>query len=226
MSLWFEPTPQPYRPHDASWRQPLHLHLAPLWRELRRALAGLDGEIIDVGCGQAPYRFMVASRCSRYVGIDRSATPVPGVELIDGDAHALPVPDASFDCAVSFQALEHMERPGQCLAEMVRALRPGGRLVITVPGVWALHEAPRDFWRFTRFGLEQLAREAGLVDVRLTPLGGLWATVGQMAILELERKRIGRALVPLVNLVCRSLDRRARQELVLNWLMEARRPPA
>lgn len=228
MSIWFEKTPEPYRPHDATWQQPLHLHLAPLWRELRRALSELDGDVVDVGCGQAPYRPMFPPRVRRYVGVDRSRVPVPGIELIDGDAHDLPLPDASFDAAVSFQALEHMERPTDCLCEMARVLRPGGRLVVTVPGVWALHEAPRDFWRFTRYGLLEMARAAGLEQVRLTPLGGLWASVGQMAILELERKRLGRALIPLVNLVCRALDRRARQELVLNWLMEARRagPPS
>jgi len=194
-----------------------------MWQQLRRALAEIDGDVIDVGCGQAPYRPMLSSGVRRYVGVDRSGVPVEGIELIDGDAHALPVPDKSFDAAVSFQALEHMERPGACLREMARVLRPGGRVVVTVPGVWTLHEAPRDFWRFTRYGLLELAREAGLVEVKLTALGGLWSSLGQMANLELERNRIGRELIPLVNLTCRALDRRARGELVLNWMLEARR---
>jgi SAM-dependent methyltransferase len=224
MSIWFEKTPVPYRPHNATWQQSLHLHLAPMWRELGRALADIEGDVVDIGCGQAPYRPMFAPNVRRYVGIDRAGVPVAGIELIDGDAHALPLADASFDAAVSFQALEHMERPGQCLREMTRVLRPGGRVVVTVPGVWVLHEAPRDFWRFTRHGLEDIAREAGLVDVRLTTLGGLWATVGQMMNLEFERKRRWHVLIPLVNLIARRLDRGARNELALNWLLEARRP--
>ncbi len=224
MALWFEPTPHPYRPHDATWRQPLHLHLAPLWRELTRALARVEGEVVDVGCGAAPYRGMCSQRVSRYVGVDRAGAVIDGVEVVSGDAHALPFGDGAFDAAVSFQALEHVERPGECVREMARVLRPGGLAVITVPGVWALHEAPRDFWRFTRYGLEELCRGAGLVEVALTPLGGLWSALGQMANLELERSRAGRLAVPLVNLAARALDRRAHHELTLNWLVEARKP--
>ena len=45
-------------------------------------------------------------------------------------------------------------------ADVFRVLRPGGTLLLTAPGVWVAHEVPRDFWRFTRWGLEALAREA------------------------------------------------------------------
>ncbi|MBK9710445.1 MAG: class I SAM-dependent methyltransferase [Kouleothrix sp.] len=60
------------------------------------------------------------------------------VTLQRGDAGALPWPDASFDLVTSLEALEFFPRPRRALAEMVRALRPGGALVVSkVPDRWA-----------------------------------------------------------------------------------------
>lgn len=224
MTPWFVPTPSPYRSHRATWRQPLHLHLEPLWRELTRALSPLGGEVIDIGCGAAPYRQLFSSKVTRYIGVDRDRTDNSCIEIVSADAHSLPFESATFDVAVSFQALEHVEKPSECMREMSRVIRPGGHVVITAPGVWPLHEAPRDFWRFTRFGLAELCAEARLCDVVITPLGGLWSTVGQFANLELERTRVGRAMVPLVNLAARTADRVAHNDLTMNWLVEARKP--
>lgn len=222
MNLWYAPNPVPYRPHPATWRQPLHLHLAPMWRALARVLPTLRGSVLDVGCGSKPYRGLFDASVREYVGLDR-ASPNATPDVI-GDAHALPFEDHRFDVAVSFQVLEHVERPVDCLREMVRVVRPGGEVVFTVPGVWPDHEVPHDYWRFTRYGLEAAVRAAGLELVELTPLGGLWSTLGQMACLELDRSFAGRALIPLVNLTARALDRTARERLVMNWLCHARRP--
>lgn len=222
MPLWYAPNPVPYRPHPATWRQPLHLHLAPLWAALARVLPTLRGRVVDVGCGLKPYRGLFHPAVTEYVGVDRPG-PYASPDIV-ADAHALPFADGSFDAGVSFQVFEHLPHPARCLAELARVVRPGGDLVITVPGVWPAHEVPHDYWRFTRYGLEALAREAGLAVVELTPLGGLWSTLGQMACLELDRSRAGRALIPLVNLGARALDASAREALVLNWLLHARRP--
>ena len=222
MSLWYAPNPVPYRPHPATWRQPLHLHLAPMWKALARVLPTLSGRVLDVGCGSKPYRGLFGPAVTEYVGLDREgphATPD-----VLGDAHALPFEAARFDAVVSFQVLEHVERPVECLGEIARVVAPGGDVVFTVPGVWPDHEVPHDHWRFTRYGLQGAVRAAGLEQVELAPLGGLWSTLGQMACLELDRSLAGRALIPLVNLAARALDPTAREKLVMNWLVHARRP--
>lgn len=222
MPLWYVPSPEPYRPHPATWRQPLHLHLAPLWREVAKALGSLEGRVLDVGCGARPYQSLLGPRVTGYVALDRPGTP--GVD-VEGTAEALPFPDASFDAAVSMQVLEHVEDPARCLAEMARVVRPGGVVVFTVPGVWPAHEVPRDYWRFTRYGLAAIVARAGLARATLVPLGGFWSALGQMANLALAKRPAGRALVPLVNLAARALDPGAREELVLNWLVRAERAP-
>ncbi len=220
MGLIYRPNPVPYRPHPATWRQPLHLHLAPLWSALVRELPKLRGRIVDVGCGHTPYRALCTG-VTEYVGVDRPgphATPD-----VEGDAAALPFDAASFDGGVSFQVYEHVPDPRACLRELARVVRRDGIVLFTVPGVWPAHEVPHDHWRFTRDGLARIAADAGLVDVEITALGGLWSAVGQMACLELDKRRWSRALIPWLNLGARALDSSAREDLALNWLVVARR---
>lgn len=219
MFRWYVPTPHPYRPHPATWRQPLHLHLAPMWRELTRALGALRGRVLDVGCGHKPYRALMGSGVTEYLGVDREGGDADADAR--ADAHALPFDDASFDAVVSFQVLEHVRDPGACVREFARVLRPGGAVVLTAPGVWPAHEEPHDYWRFTRNGMDALLAGADLGDARITPLGGFWSSLGQMANLELNRAALGRALVPVVNLAARALEPTAREVMVMNWLAEA-----
>ena len=219
---WYVPTPHPYRPHRATWQQPLHLHLEPLWRELTPTLGALAGRVVDVGCGHKPYRALMGPGVTEYLGVDHPDGDADAD--VRAEAHALPFPDEVFDAAVSFQVLEHLREPARCVREMHRVLRPGGRVVLTAPGVWPAHEIPRDYWRFTRYGMEALLRDAGFTEVRVVALGGFWSALGQMANLELNRTAPGRALIPLVNLAARAMDRVAREELGMNWLAEGVKP--
>jgi SAM-dependent methyltransferase len=222
MPVLFARTPDPYRPHLPSWRQPLYLHLRPLWLALERALASCRGRVLDIGCGMQPYRALLGPEVSEYVGLDRLhefSKPT-----VVGSVEALPFADASFDVVLSTQVLEHVPEPDRALAESVRVLRPGGRIILTVPGVWPTHEAPHDYWRFTRFGLTQLLTQHGIAFDELQKLGGLWATLGQMANLELGRHQLLRELVPLVNLVSATLDRwGAREDLAMSWFVDGTR---
>ena len=222
MSFLYRPTPNPYRPHLPSIRQPLYLHLRPLWLGLEKALATFSGRVLDIGCGLQPYRPMLGPNVTEYVGVDR-----PG-ELsnptVIGTAESLPFENESFDAVLSTQVYEHVPDPGRCVAEAVRVLKPGGRIVLTVPGVWPTHEAPYDYWRFTRHGLKHLLAEKGIDCPEPEAHGRLWATVGQMANLELSRISLLRQLVPIVNLVFGALDKRSiREDLVMNWFVDGTR---
>ena len=170
MTLLLETLPSPYRPFLPSWRSPLYLHLAPIWRALERTLATCEGHVLDIGCGMQPFRHMLGPRVIDYVGVDRTGELTR--PTLVGTAEALPVPDASFDVVLSTMVLEHVVDPRRVLLEALRVLRRNGRLVLTVLGVWPTHEAPHDYWRFTRFGLEQLTREFDF-EGDLTALGGL-----------------------------------------------------
>ena len=74
---------------------------------------------------------------------------------------ALPVNPASFDAVLCTEVLEHLRHPDAVLAELARVLVPGGRLCLTVPFVWPLHEEPFDFFRYTPFALSEMLQEHG-----------------------------------------------------------------
>jgi SAM-dependent methyltransferase len=196
------------------------LHLRPLWRALEKALSSCEGRVLDIGCGMQPYRHMLNERLVEYVGVDRVGELTQ--PTLVGTAEALPVADATFDVVLCTMVLEHVIDPRRVLSEARRVLRPGGRLVLTVPSVWPAHEMPHDYWRFTRSGLEQLLREFEF-EGEIASLGGLWSVVGQMAVLALSPIRVARELVPIINVTSALLDRiGSREDLSLAFMVDAR----
>lgn len=111
---------------------------------VHEALAAQPGErVLDVGSGPGFFAAELLERIGpegSLVGIDASPDMLaaatkrceafPNAEFREGDALSLPVEDADFDAALSVQVLEYVEDATAALAEIRRALRPGGRVVI------------------------------------------------------------------------------------------------
>jgi len=155
------------------------------WAAWARALGHLlpPVDVADIGCGDG-YLSLEMARWARTVfGIDRSdmvlerakaladRRGVTNVQWKKGDLSRLPLRDASVDVALLSQALHHAADPEDALAEAVRILRPGGRLLIL-----DLREHDQR-WVRGRFGdqrlgfadgeLEALVRGAGLEEVKV-----------------------------------------------------------
>jgi len=113
-------------------------------RLVRRALGAASGEsILDVGCGPGFYCAELLGEVGpdgKVVGVDSSPQMLAlaarrceghdNVELNEGEATSLPVEDARFDAALCVQVLEYVRDVSRGLAELHRALRPGGRVVV------------------------------------------------------------------------------------------------
>ncbi|MFO0983945.1 MAG: class I SAM-dependent methyltransferase [Planctomycetota bacterium] len=72
------------------------------------------------------------------------------------DMQALPFADASFDCVISDQVIEHLPSPQRAIDESRRVLRPGGLAIHCTVFMYELHLGPRDYWRFSIDGLRTL----------------------------------------------------------------------
>ncbi|UXA17928.1 class I SAM-dependent methyltransferase [Mycobacterium sp. SMC-4] len=113
---------------------------------------GLGTKVIDVGCGAGRHTFEAFRRGADVVGFDQNASDLNDVdeilqamkkqgevpasasaEAVKGDALDLPYPDGTFDCVIASEILEHVPEDDRAIAELVRVLKPGGRLAITVP---------------------------------------------------------------------------------------------
>jgi SAM-dependent methyltransferase len=111
--------------------------------------------------------------------------------------------------------LEHLEEPEQAIRECFRVLKAGAHAIYTVPLIWHLHEEPRDFFRYTKYGLQHLFLKAGFEIVEITPMSGFWVTFGQLSSYMLHRRnrrwlRRTKVIPPLgglIQLAALALDR-------------------
>jgi len=123
-------------------------------------------QVLDVGAGQCELaRFLSGFR---YVGVD-SAVGDKSWDYSDLDAVAdvqvLPFASRSFDGAMNLWVVEHVRNPHRMVQEVFRVLKLGGRFLMFAPFVVHEHQAPRDYYRFTRHGALALLEDAGFVDV-------------------------------------------------------------
>jgi SAM-dependent methyltransferase len=129
--------------------------------------------VLDAGAGEGKYSRLF--RRQRYCGVDLAV----GDRRWDygrldsvADFLALPFADQLFDACINIVTLEHIREPGRALHEMARVLKPGAKLLLVAPQEWEIHQAPNDYFRFTRFGLRHLLESAGFVGIVLDPVGG------------------------------------------------------
>lgn len=150
----------------------------------REAIPSFSGQVLDLGCGFMPYRELVESnsRVERYTGVDLEGSAIYGSVKPDltWDGSKIPVNDASMDCVIATEFLEHHSAPDMVLGEISRVLKPGGLLFATVPFIWNLHEIPHDEYRYTPFSINRLLKAAKFSDVKISGLGGWNATMAQM----------------------------------------------
>jgi 2-polyprenyl-3-methyl-5-hydroxy-6-metoxy-1,4-benzoquinol methylase len=150
------------------------------------------GKILDAGCGDGRLARAIRANCSDVVihGCDLSTVALARSEgldrqySVDLNCGVLPEPDESFDLVIASEVIEHLIQPDRVLAELIRVLRQGGHVLLTVPNVafWRFRvqalrgQVPsvtaddRHLHSFSASLLEQLVRKAGLQVVWLTGL--------------------------------------------------------
>lgn len=169
---------------------------------LRRAIQRYArGVLVDIGCGEKPYVFLTSELVTQHWGIDHpdSLHAKTSVDLF-ATAYATGIANSCVDTILCTVVLEHLERPQDAVHEMYRILRPGGHVLLTAPFFWHLHEPPRDFYRYSSYGLHYLFTTAGFEIVELVPLSGFIVTFAQELVYYLQRFRRGVLTYPMMGL--------------------------
>ena len=127
----------------------------------------IKGDLLDVGCGQKPYKHLL--KVNKYIGmeVEQEGHDHTNEEVdIYYDGKHFPLENGSFDSVLTSQVLEHVFHPDDFLSEIHRVLRPNGKLLLTVPFVWDEHEQPYDYARYSSFGLRHLLEKNGFTVVQ------------------------------------------------------------
>ena len=142
---------------------------------------GLPDRVLDAGCGRGEtlrefQRFKVPVD---YYGVDLGVGDPTWEFRVSAvaDLHRLPFRSGSFDKVICSQVLEHVDHPYVVLGELARVVRPGGRIFLSIPFVWHLHQEPYDRMRFTRHGIDFMVKSHGLVAEVVQPMGGYFTVL-------------------------------------------------
>ncbi len=153
-------------------------------RQIKKYSHYIKGRVLDVGAGSF----------SRYVGffnyreyIKMDIQPGKNIDVV-GQAENIPFEAETLDAIVCTQVIGDFKNPSQAIKEFYRVLKLGGTVLLTESFINEIHDEPRDFWRFTKFGLEHLFQEAGFKIVALDQRGGFFSVQAQSNIRYLINK--------------------------------------
>jgi SAM-dependent methyltransferase len=162
--------------------------IVPLLRhEIESALAILarpapeHGRALDVGCGRQPFRKSLEAGGYTYFSLDAQQNIVSTVDVVGAiDAPLTPelVDHGPFDFILCTEVLEHVADWDMAFRNLAALLRSGGRVLITCPHFYQLHEEPYDFWRPTLHSLQFFAWRVGLQTIQLKAAGDAWDVLG------------------------------------------------
>jgi SAM-dependent methyltransferase len=166
---------------DLAYKLPRRLrrHILHFEVEIEDAVATFAGglpagaRVLDAGAGEGRYKACFARQ--RYCGVDLAVGDAAwdyGHLDVVADLTALPFRAGQFEAAIHIVTIEHLAEPARALQEMAHALAPGGLLLVAAPHEWEVHQAPHDYYRYTRYGLRYLLERAGFEVIDLRPAGG------------------------------------------------------
>jgi SAM-dependent methyltransferase len=141
------------------WRYlPLHAH----------------GRLIDLGCGKVPLYLAYKNFVTEIVCADweSSRHNSSHIDVVCDLNKPLPVAEQSFDTIILSDVLEHIAEPKILIHEMERILKPGGVVLLSVPFLYPIHEAPHDYYRYTEFALRMLLKQARFEILLIEAYGG------------------------------------------------------
>lgn len=160
---------------------------ATLYQEYIPQYAG--GKLVDLGCGMVPLYDFYKSYISENICADWPNTLHQNqyLDITCNLNEPLPFQANEFDSIILSEVLEHVAEPELLWSEMAQILKPGGRILLGVPFLYKIHEAPHDYFRYTEFALRNFATKNKLEILHLIPFGGLPAVLTDIYAKQLSK---------------------------------------
>lgn len=136
-----------------------------LYEMLTAALSDVpfDGRILNVGSGGGVADTIAKSTSSSVHIVSADIDPSRKPDIVLDICNSEFVDE--FDVIVMSEVLEHIPTPHLALERVLMALKPGGKLILSTPFVFPIHDRPHDFFRYTKYGLQYLLRDYSSVAV-------------------------------------------------------------
>lgn len=170
-----------YKLSKKSSRENLYEFLEQKIEELSNA--GHNQEIINIGSGGEVYNKIqkLETSCNiRQVDVDSDRKP----DIVASACNMKVIDDSSIDAVFLIEVLEHINEPKKALKEIHRILKPNGKLILSTPFIFPIHDEPYDFYRYTEYGLQYLLKDFD--NVKITPrnnsIKSIYVLFGRMLI--------------------------------------------
>jgi len=139
--------------------------------------ASFIGKVLDIGGKKKNKRGKFRPPLDKvelweYLNIDKTTDPDYCCS-----ADNVPVPDNTFDVILLTEVIEHLQMPEQVLSESFRILKPGGKIIATIPFLYPIHADPYDFQRWTPEKIQMEFTKVGFKEINITSMGSLFAVI-------------------------------------------------
>jgi SAM-dependent methyltransferase len=130
------------------------------WRFLKAQVDRLaEGALIlDVGAGRGDFANLFEGR--NYLALD--VYPYPEVDVVCDLTQVNPFRPESFDAILLMNVMEHVYDTRALLESLAKILKPGGVILVAIPFMVKIHQAPIDYVRYTHYALQRLGQEVDL----------------------------------------------------------------
>ena len=153
-------------------RMLLDLQILTIYTDIKNELPEFKGKVLDIGCGQSPYRYLLNASATEYKGIDvieAASFDYVNKDITLFDGEIIPFEDNTFDAIICTEVLEHVYNYQTLVDEMYRVSKPNAKAIITIPFSARYHYIPYDFFRYTPSALEKIFSKFSKVEI--TPRG-------------------------------------------------------
>ncbi|MDP4039336.1 MAG: class I SAM-dependent methyltransferase [Candidatus Pacearchaeota archaeon] len=191
------------------WQNPklsddIYLHFSELLKAVKSCAPKIKGVVLDVGAGTTPYKKLF--KFEKYITLDNHS--YSGIDITADITKRIPLNNGSIDSVVCFQVLEHVKNPKKAVSEIHRVLKKNGVCLLTTHMAAPLHGEPNDYYRFSKYALQDLFKEFNYVKIR--PNGGAVLSIIQLIVWGISEKLpnfLAKPLIIILNKIGKMADK-------------------